>query len=492
MALLSFLKNRTIGETVGIFAAMVSLALVSDLLALRAIRGLSSQLDTSLSRTVEAMTTIEQLRTLVYQIRFAQRGMSLGLFEKRRVDTIKAEQLFSDSISKMRDRIAALHSFVTSDGDRAALNAMAAYSEKWRLTGIEMNRLADSGDAQGLSRMRIAEGRTLGDRIDTCALQLMGSGEARLKQTAGDAARMSSTVLALQLALTGLQVLVAIAGWAVVLHLSGVLKRVAAEVQDHAERMADAARQVSQSSQGLAQGAAQQAASLETTSASTEQITAMTRKNAENSAGAAAVMATVDQQVQAGNKTLEEMVASMDAIGASSGKISKIIRVIDEIAFQTNILALNAAVEAARAGEAGMGFAVVAEEVRTLAQRSAQAARDTTSLIEESVANSTQGSSKLRRVADVIRAITESATSVKTLVDEVNTSSQEEARGIAEIARALVEMEQVTQRAAAISEESAAGSGELSSQADALRRIVFQLQALVGTSPSEPVATLVN
>jgi methyl-accepting chemotaxis protein/methyl-accepting chemotaxis protein-1 (serine sensor receptor) len=164
------------------------------------------------------------------------------------------------------------------------------------------------------------------------------------------------------------------------------LRGVAAHVAEGAEQITSAASQVASSSQTLAQGASEQAASLEETAASSAEITSMTRKNAENSQAAASVMAEVDQRVSEGNRTLVEMVESMQQITGSSDKISKIIKVIDEIAFQTNILALNAAVEAARAGEAGMGFAVVADEVRNLAQRSAQAAKDTAGLIEESIA----------------------------------------------------------------------------------------------------------
>ena len=259
-----------------------------------------------------------------------------------------------------------------------------------------------------------------------------------------------------------------------------VLHRTVSELAEGAEQITSASSQVASSSQSLAQGASEQAASLEETSASSEEITSMTRKNAENSQSAAAMMGEVDRSITEGNRTVEQMVTSMREITSSSDKISKIIKVIDEIAFQTNILALNAAVEAARAGEAGMGFAVVADEVRNLAQRSAQAAKDTAALIEESISKSNEGSTKLQQVTKVIQAITESATKVKTLVDEVNLGSQEQARGIEQISKAIAQMDQVTQSTAANAEESASASEEMSAQAEALGHIVVQLRSLVG------------
>lgn len=271
--------------------------------------------------------------------------------------------------------------------------------------------------------------------------------------------------------------------------INAVLRHSAGELSDGAEQVANAAEQVAWSSQRLAQGSSEQAASLEETSASTEEIAAMTRKNAENSQFAAELMSAVERHVRDGNQTLEQMIRSMDQINSSSSRISKIIKVIDEIAFQTNILALNAAVEAARAGEAGMGFAVVADEVRNLAQRSAQAAKDTAALIEESIATSKDGSGKLNQVTEVIRQITESAAKVKTLVDEVSLGSQEQSRGVDQISKAITQMSQVTQSAAASAEESASASEELSAQSGAMRGVVAELRALVSDPRSLPQAS---
>jgi len=269
--------------------------------------------------------------------------------------------------------------------------------------------------------------------------------------------------------------------------LAGQVDALVADLREGSNQVVSASSQVSTSAQSLSAGATEQAASLEETSASMEEMASMTRKNAENATQAATLVTLVSQQVSDSNAALGQMVGAMTAIKESSGKVAKIVKTIDEIAFQTNILALNAAVEAARAGEAGMGFAVVADEVRSLAQRSAQAAKDTAVLIEESIARSQQGVGNVGQVVATSGAITDGIARLKGIVDEVREASQQQTQGIDQVSQAVIQMEKVTQTTAATAEESAAASEELNAQAETAMAAVQRLETLMGGRSSVPV-----
>jgi methyl-accepting chemotaxis protein/methyl-accepting chemotaxis protein-1 (serine sensor receptor) len=261
---------------------------------------------------------------------------------------------------------------------------------------------------------------------------------------------------------------------------SNSLRRFSLRIAENAGNVSNAAEQVSSASKMLADGAARQAASLQDTASSTREIESITRSNAEHASRVAHLM---DESERCGlevNRTLGCTVEKMKEIDSSSNKIARINKVIDEIAFQTNILALNAAVEAARAGEAGLGFAVVADEVRNLAQRCAQAAKDTAGLIEESIATSHDGNRSLDQTSDAVRGLTQTSSQVKQLVDQVNAGSQEQAKGMEQIAGAVAQMEQVTQQTAAAAEQSAAAGEELNSHAAGLRTLVDEMKDLIG------------
>lgn len=237
---------------------------------------------------------------------------------------------------------------------------------------------------------------------------------------------------------------------------------------------------VASSSQALAEGSSSQAASLEETSASLEELSSMTKRNAGSAEQAKQAATQARTSADAGVEHMTAMAAAMSTIKASSDDIAKIIKTIDEIAFQTNILALNAAIEAARAGEAGLGFAVVAEEVRALAQRSATAAKETAAKIEDSVAKSQQGAQISSEVAASFETIQQQIRHLDTLVGEIATASLEQTQGLSQVTKAVSQMDQITQANAATAEETAAASQELNTQATALSEAVASLRSVIG------------
>ncbi|HUC86022.1 MAG TPA: bacteriohemerythrin, partial [Candidatus Acidoferrales bacterium] len=251
------------------------------------------------------------------------------------------------------------------------------------------------------------------------------------------------------------------------------------QLQATGEQTVQASQEISNTSQLLAEGASEQAASIEETSASLEEMSSMTKRNAEHSQQANHLARQTRAAADKGASDMEGMNAAMGALRASSDDIAKIIKTIDEIAFQTNILALNAAVEAARAGEAGLGFAVVAEEVRNLAQRSAQAARETAVKIEGAIARTAQGVELSGKVSAALDEIVAKARQVDELVTQVSEASREQTEGIGQINVAVGQMDKVTQSNAASAEESAAAAAELDAQAGRMRQSVAELLELV-------------
>jgi methyl-accepting chemotaxis protein/methyl-accepting chemotaxis protein-1 (serine sensor receptor) len=274
--------------------------------------------------------------------------------------------------------------------------------------------------------------------------------------------------------------LIGATGLVVVRRATGQLRSITKDLANGATQVASASRQISGASQSQATGASQQAAALEETSSASEQVSATSRENAASARQAADATSQVRRSLQEVTKTMAEAVEAMGRINHSSTRISAILKVIDEIAFQTNILALNASVEAARAGEAGLGFAVVADEVRSLAQRCAQASKDTSGLVDDSIGSAGDGKKRLEVLAASVTSMTTAADSVQSLAAAVLEGSVQQAKGMEQISRAVHEMQRTTQGSAASAEEGASAGEELSAQASELNHVVESLSAIVG------------
>lgn len=471
----------TIGQKAAINTAMlVTVMAVMAWFSLHTLGALNETFDIIADKTSRQIELADQMSDAESNMAAGQRGVILFTYAKNPARVASAKQRFQESNTKFRQSLAELRMVLVTQHATELLAQIDTGVGAWLVAYAEVERMADAGDPDGAARV-------LSERIIDQSLAVSAACK-ELSQFTKQVLRHDRDIVRDQSASATWVLLLLIAGGTVVAlgssllqrSATATLRRIATEMWEGSRQVAAASGQVASASQALAQGTSEQAATLEQTSSSTTEIRAVTHKNAENTRAVAAFMTETAQLVGGANRNLLEMVQSMNAISSSSEKISKIIRVIDEIAFQTNILALNAAVEAARAGEAGMGFAVVADEVRNLAHRSAQAAKDTAALIEESIGRSGEGGRKLDQVASSIQQITGSSDKVKTLVDEIDVGSHEQSRGIDQIATAVGEMEQVTQRSSANAEQSASASQELAAQAQSLCSIVERLRGLVG------------
>ena len=437
---------------------------------------LDARANAASSRDIAALTKQDALAADAHIASLSMAGAVRGfLMDQRQTDELARKNAADERFNAAIIELAKLN----TDPKRAALIAEIGKADERTLDPGEDRIMALARkDARAAVDMYFAE-YAPAQAEQLTRLEALDSREAETQLNAEAEASAFTATLTLWSTIGIFGLLIA----GVVLTQRNVMSEMTSAVTDLSEganEVVTAARQVATSSQSLSQGSTEQAASLEETSASAEELSSMTRQNAANALEAARLTGDLESAVQHSATALGEMVTSVAAIQDSSRQVAKIIKTIDEIAFQTNILALNAAVEAARAGEAGMGFAVVADEVRNLAQRSAQAAKDTATMIEASISRSEAGTQQVERVATAISSLTSGMAKVKSLVDDVNHSSQEQSRGFDQISTAVAQMEKVTQSTAATAEESAAASEELNAQAESTLVTMARLETILG------------
>jgi methyl-accepting chemotaxis protein/methyl-accepting chemotaxis protein-1 (serine sensor receptor) len=460
------------------FGIVLLAAFGNSAYALFTMRSMRAQLASEVSGNGALLDGARQVTISIANMRSSMRGITLFSMTHNAKGLAAARVMIDKSNQEAGKAVDEMEARNLTAEERSTVEGIRSRMTQWKDKLPTFAELVSSAGPVQADAFVVKEISPLMDWLQTGAAGL--GARSRDRQQRGYQsleASMSRTEL-LNWGLLLVLIATAAATWLVVARMVGSLKEVAEAFKSGAEEVMSAARQVSTASQGLAQQSSEQAASLEETSASAEEISSMARRNSENSQTSATVAGEAGRQFLELNNTLNEMVSGMQGIHESSGNISKIIKVIDQIAFQTNILALNAAVEAARAGEARMGFAVVADEVRNLSQRSAQAAKDTASLIEESISRSANAKLKVDQVADSVRAIAVGAAKVVKLSDEANVGSQEQLQGIEEIGKAISQMEQTTQATAAHAEQSAAASEQLIAQSEALNGIAVRMSGM--------------
>jgi methyl-accepting chemotaxis protein len=475
------MQPSTISQRV--VAGFAALLLITILLGGYAYSRLASLQMTSAKVTQQAMPTVivlGQIRSLVKE-NFSNTLRHALTDPANRNQLAEIEALMKSISAETTAQYTTLERFLTDPKSRENFARIKPIREAYTTKRAEIVKISNTVSAQEMDVLITGQLRPLYLNYLT-AIEEMTSASTELGRAVS--VEVDTSVAAAKRWILASLALATVTGAAIAAFIisgtSRVLTRFTRQLSDGSAQVAAAAGEVSSASQSLAGGASEQAASLEEASASLEEIASMTKRNAESAGRAKQLANQTRSAAETGAGDVEAMNSAMDAIKASSDNIAKIIRTIDEIAFQTNILALNAAVEAARAGEAGAGFAVVAEEVRGLAQRSAAAARETAGRIEDSIAKSEHGVQISSKVAGSLEEIVQKARQVDSLVAEISQASQEQSQGIGQVLTAVTQMDKVTQSNAASAEETAAAAEQLNSQAFSMDAAVAQLQGLIG------------
>jgi len=487
------MNNWTIGKRIMLLASL--LCALSVVISIWSIWGMRNIQKEGRSVSEKSLPGVIQTSTMNYlpminMVRLYRLLDPISTEERKAIEDATLEDT-----KKFRAADKIYESTITTSAERAEYEKLGRIHEKYLGLRVQYLALVETNREEARKILTVGMVAALNDFSDQ-TLSIMN-------QNANDGAANGKQLVAVVRNISISLVVVSILG---VLFGAGLafltvrstnkrLNEVAGSLNDGANQVSSAASQVSASSQSLAGGSSKQASSLEETSSSLEEMSSMTKRNSENTLKANELAKEARAAADKGVGDMQTMATAMEAIKVSSDDIAKIIKTIDEIAFQTNILALNAAVEAARAGEAGMGFAVVADEVRNLAQRCAQAAKETSGKIEGAIIKSGQGVEITTKVAAALNEIVTKVRQVDELVTEVAGASREQTDGIVQINQAVGQMDKVTQSNAATAEESAGAAEELNSQAQVMKQSVAELLQLVGGkrgAGAGPAATYVR
>lgn len=461
------------------FGVMLAISLVLSAAWLVQSRRLTKALEEAVNATAKKQQLAGEIRTSSAEMLLSENGIVLGSVLQRADAVARSKEEFQSQFSKMKTAIAEFRplSDSTSSSNLDRLDTQLA------VAGAAHQQMMSSLDKQQFDMVQ----KTFDDAVQPRLREISGQADVLVRQEGehlGQAGITARSAASQAYWLNGIFLLLALGAGGLVLmvlqHINNSLRTLAAQIGSDAGRVAGAATQVCSTSQSLAQVSTEQAAALQETSASMEEMNSVTHRNRDNSKSMVSLMEESETVVASAERTVRELSVSMEEITKSGEKITKVVKIIDNIAFQTKILSLNAAVEAARAGAAGAGFAIVAEQVGRLAQECAEAAHSTAQMIDDTVTRVREGGAKLGRTAGAIQSVVQFSGRIKSLVDEVNVGSQEQARGIDQVTSAVIQMRQMTEQAAGNAQETANAGQELDSYAEALNNIVCELDRLVG------------
>jgi len=474
------MKNWTIGSRIILgFTLITVVSLVLGGFSLVRFAGMRAALVDVADNTVASLVVLGEIGSVSRERAIARLKMSTATDEEKTA----MRQSVEEFAKKMEGLLTKYESLIADSEDRRLFEEIKRAQEAVKVTSARIDAFESEGNLEESERLlrevQFANYDKLSQAVDDDYHYNL-----KLGMAAGESGKKLAEAGELLLEIViGVSVLLAIlVAWMIIRATNSALREISESLESGASQTASAAQDVSAASQVLSSGATEQASSIEETSAALEEMSSMIRSTADNAQKAKGLASEARAVADSGTKTMTEMNQAMAAIDTSSAEVAKIVKNIDEIAFQTNILALNAAVEAARAGEAGAGFAVVADEVRSLAQRSAAAAQETADKIDAAISNSRRGAECTSQVGRSLLLIAEKVAATDALVGQIATAAGEQAQGIAQIGVAIHQMDSISQSNSTSAEQSASAAEQLDAQAKTMKSLVVRLVELVGGS----------